>query len=297
MANLQIDYDDQWLFANANKIAEYLDHKLKPAQFSARPINKAGLQGKFNSHKHGAGSDFWQFRPYIMGDAQKNIAWRKSAKTDKIIIKEFEDKKPLSIQFWCDNSAAMNWRAKNDAPTKAMYAQLLAFSIIRYLKNNFENVALLGPKQISPKNSISISNLKKYGLYLPNNFASGCALIFTDGLEEIEYYKKIVDLGRKANCRIIFTIIQDQNEKELNYTGRALFQTNANDEAPFLINDCEQIKEKFQAKYNLHFYTLKQLIEANNHDYIEALNSDDAAAKSLAICTALMKSHAASANL
>ncbi len=284
-----IDFNDQWILNNANRLAAQIDSKIKSMQFSLPQSNNTQFGGKHNRSKAGSGSDFWQFREHANGEELRNIAWRKSAKSDKVILKEFEVQKPLKIQFWCDNSPQMNWSSVASLPKKSNFALLLAMAIISYLKLNNEMAAIISSKPFNRQNAINLNSLRHAGARLPQNFSAGSAIIITDGLGEISWFKEMLLKAQKAKCKIILLVIHDSNEREFNFEGRIEFRPFVDGFEPILVEDCQSIKSDFCKSYNAHFAELARLANEFKAEFIEGVTKDDAFQKCLEICILLSK--------
>jgi hypothetical protein len=53
------------------------------------------------------GTDFYNIRPYVLGDELKNIDWARSSRTGKLIVKEYEDTRLLPVFFLLDLDTSM----------------------------------------------------------------------------------------------------------------------------------------------------------------------------------------------
>src|SRR5262249_35112364 len=55
-------------------------------------------------HRPGSGSELLDLRDYLPGDPPKTIAWKVSARRDKLITKEFESEVPVRCALFVDTS-------------------------------------------------------------------------------------------------------------------------------------------------------------------------------------------------
>ena len=53
----------------------------------------------------GMGENFWQFRPFIPGEARANVDWRRSARDDRLYVREREWEAAQVLWVWADLSA------------------------------------------------------------------------------------------------------------------------------------------------------------------------------------------------
>ena len=63
-----------------------------------------GLQ---RSKQKGLGSEFYGMRKYVYGDQFRLIDWKASARTQKLIVKEFESERDVSVMILVDSSSTM----------------------------------------------------------------------------------------------------------------------------------------------------------------------------------------------
>lgn len=63
-----------------------------------------GLQ---RSKQKGLGSEFFGMRKYVFGDQFRLIDWKASARTQKLIVKEFESERDVSVMILVDSSSTM----------------------------------------------------------------------------------------------------------------------------------------------------------------------------------------------
>jgi uncharacterized protein (DUF58 family) len=63
-----------------------------------------GLQ---RSKQKGLGSEFYGMRKYVYGDQFRLIDWKASARTQKLIVKEFESERDVSVMILVDSSNSM----------------------------------------------------------------------------------------------------------------------------------------------------------------------------------------------
>lgn len=75
----------------------------------ARLIVEGFLLGLHKSPYHGFSIEFSQHRPYIQGDAPKDIDWKVYAKTDRFFVKQYEEETNLKCHIILDMSKSMDF--------------------------------------------------------------------------------------------------------------------------------------------------------------------------------------------
>lgn len=90
-----------------------------------RPMGGAH-QGLHRSTRHGASVEFAEYRPYVPGDPPARIDWPAYARTDRYLVRRFEEETSLQAAILLDCSQSLAWRGAAAAPTKLGYACSLA---------------------------------------------------------------------------------------------------------------------------------------------------------------------------
>ena len=100
--------------------------------------------GSAGRRKSGAGEHFWQYRGYGDEDDAKRIDWRRSARGERLFVRETELETARTFLIWCDPSPGFHWRSDKSLPRKADdgAAILLALGIL--MAQTGEKVGVLG---------------------------------------------------------------------------------------------------------------------------------------------------------
>ncbi len=124
--------------------AESLGERLPPLMVAAERVAATVAQGVHGRRRVGTGESFWQFRPFVQGDAINRIDWRQSAKSDRNFIRETEWEAAQTVCLWRDGSASMRWKSAGAAVEKRARAELLLLALASLLLRGGERVALMG---------------------------------------------------------------------------------------------------------------------------------------------------------
>lgn len=93
----------------------------------AKLIVEGMIAGLHKSPFHGFSAEFLEYRSYNTGDNSKNIDWRKFAKTDKAVVRLYEDETNLYAHILIDKSGSMAFSSQGIS--KFEYARTLAASL------------------------------------------------------------------------------------------------------------------------------------------------------------------------
>ncbi len=124
--------------------AEALGARLPPLLVAAHRVAATVAQGVHGRHRVGQGDSFWQYRPFLPGDAHARIDWRASAKSDRSFIRETEWEAAQTVYLWRDGSPSMGWRSGTAVPYKRERAELLLLALAALLLRGGERVRLIG---------------------------------------------------------------------------------------------------------------------------------------------------------
>ncbi len=124
--------------------AEALAARLPALQVAAERVASTVAQGVHGRRRIGTGDSFWQFRPYVSGDAGARIDWKQSAKSDRTYVRDMEWEAAQTVCLWRDASPSMAWRSAPALPEKRERAELLLLALASLLFRAGEQVRLIG---------------------------------------------------------------------------------------------------------------------------------------------------------
>jgi uncharacterized protein (DUF58 family) len=125
--------------------AEALAARLPPLLVAAERVAATVAQGVHGRRRVGQGDSFWQFRPFLPGDAVSRIDWRQTGKSDRAFIRETEWEAAQTVCLWRDGSASMRWSSRLGPVQKIERAELLLLALASLLLRGGERVRLIGP--------------------------------------------------------------------------------------------------------------------------------------------------------
>ena len=110
----------------------------------ARRVAASLAHGLHGRRRAGPGETFWQFRPFVAGEAASRIDWRRSGRDDRLFVREREWESPHAIWLWMDRSASMAFASDlADAP-KIERAFVLGLALADTFVEAGERVGLIG---------------------------------------------------------------------------------------------------------------------------------------------------------
>ncbi len=111
---------------------------------AAREIAASVMHGVHGRKRAGLGETFWQFRPFVAGEARSRIDWRRSARDERLYVREREWEAAHTVMIWIDRSASMRFASKLALQPKIDRALVLGLAVGDLLMRGGERVGLLG---------------------------------------------------------------------------------------------------------------------------------------------------------
>ena len=110
----------------------------------ARRVSSLLAHGLHGRRRAGPGESFWQFRPFVTGEAAARIDWRRSARDDRLYVREREWEAAHNIWLWIDRSASMGFASELAQAPKVERALVLGLGLADAFVEGGERTGLLG---------------------------------------------------------------------------------------------------------------------------------------------------------
>src|SRR3954452_23064894 len=121
-----------------------LAQRLPRLVLEARRVAATLSHGIHGRRRAGVGETFWQFRPFVTGEAAQRIDWRRSARDDRLYVREREWEAAQNVWLWIDRSASMGYVSSLAQEPKVERALVLGMALADIFVNAGERVGLLG---------------------------------------------------------------------------------------------------------------------------------------------------------
>ncbi|MGQ0445446.1 MAG: DUF58 domain-containing protein [Beijerinckiaceae bacterium] len=122
---------------------------------AAKEVAASVLHGVHGRRRAGDGETFWQFRPFVAGEAAGRIDWRRSAKDERLYVREREWEAAHTVFIWIDRSPSMWFASDLALQPKIDRALVLGLACAELLVRGGERVGLLGlTPALAPRNII-----------------------------------------------------------------------------------------------------------------------------------------------
>lgn len=110
----------------------------------ARRVSASLSHGIHGRRRAGIGESFWQFRPFVAGEAAQRVDWRRSARDDRLYVREREWETAQTIWFWIDRSASMGYASELAQASKVERAIVLGLALANSFVEAGERAGMLG---------------------------------------------------------------------------------------------------------------------------------------------------------
>lgn len=240
--------------------AEALGARLPPLVVAAERVAATVMQGVHGRRRAGVGDAFWQFRPFLPGDAVARVDWRQSAKSDRLFIRETEWEAAQTVLLWRDPAPTLRWRSRLAAQEKRERAELLLLALSALLLRGGERVRLLSgpPRAFAGRGGVEpLAQALARAEGPPEDAGAprhARAVLFSDFLAPLAETQRQV--GRLATRGVRGHLLQvlDPAEETLPYAGRVRFEAldSGGGGAPALIPRVEGIRDLYSERLAQH---------------------------------------------
>ncbi len=256
----------------------------------AKLVVEGFITGLHKSPYHGFSVEFAEHRPYLPGDAIRNIDWKLFARTDRYYIKQYEEETNLKAHLVLDCSKSMNFSSDpKRIITKYQYATMLSAALAYLLTRQQDAVGLAlfdeSLRTFMParlKSSYLREVLRTLQTAKPSNQTRtqealrrvadritrrGLIVVMSDFLDEPEEVISSLKLFRHAGHEVIAFHILDPMERSL--------EIHASDATIVDVETGEtlrtqpyQMQAQYQKAIQEYITTLRTSLLAENIDYL-----------------------------
>lgn len=219
--------------------------KLKSLDLRARLVVEGFMVGLHKSPYHGFSVEFTEHRPYMQGDALKDVDWKIFGRTEKYFIKQFQEETNLKCYILLDVSKSMNYSSGSN-PTKLDYSKTFAaaLSYLMIKQSDAVGLSLYAEeiiKYIPPKASRAylqeiLKNLNNAEASSKTNTAGclgtiaekikrrGLVIIISDFFDDITSILTALKHFRYQKNEVIVFQILDPVERNFSFRNDAIFK-------------------------------------------------------------------------
>jgi uncharacterized protein (DUF58 family) len=254
------------------QVSEAADAALPAIIMDARRAAVSIVMGEHGRRRAGAGDAFWQHREWTNGESVRQIDWRRSARSDKMFVRERERQVPALLQVWSDHRSGMDWQSDARLPTKAQRGLVLGLALAIATKSGGERVCAIGPNAPLTNELLFAHVLINAGTYFPERILAGQVVIVSDGLEAPQVWEQRAKAVRSARAELIVVLVADPAEAAFPYQGRVSF-TASTGATPVIVGRAQSAQSDYQNAYKRHIESVATAIkDAGGQVFFHATN-------------------------
>ncbi|MCY3022993.1 MAG: DUF58 domain-containing protein [Planctomycetota bacterium] len=176
-------------------------------EMRARGIVEGYMSGMHRSPHHGFSIEFAEYREYVPGDPIRHIDWNVLARTDHVVIRQYEQETNLRGTVILDCSKSLDFKATSPV-TKFQYGCYTAAALIYLLSKQQDAVGLVthagAIDKVFPPRASAIA-VREMLLHLESVHPAG-----RTGLAEV-YHEMAERLPRRSMVILITDLFDDQD--------------------------------------------------------------------------------------
>lgn len=267
---------------------------LPPLLVEAQRIAATVILGVHGRKRAGPGESFWQYRSYSFGDSITRVDWKKSARSDRVFIRENEWEAANTLWLWTSPHVSMDFRSHLSKVTKRERAQLITLAAGALAVRAHERIGAIGSPYLPDHSRSTLVKIADWilsgeGGVLPSftrmpRFSS--ALLVSDFFDRIDDITRAVTPLASAGIRGHLVQVVDPAEESLPYSGRVQFQEMAGP-LKYLSAKTETLREAYGAKLESQREALRDLSSRIGWTFI-IHRTDEAPARLLMMLHALV---------
>jgi uncharacterized protein (DUF58 family) len=248
--------------------AEGLASALPPMLVAAERIANAVIHGLHGRRRSGPGEDFWQYRSYSFGDSVQSIDWRKSSRSDRVLVRENEWAASHTVWLWASQTPGMDFHSHLAATTKRDRAVLLALALAILATKAGERVGAIGSPHRPGHTGATLNRMAEWyaaeassgpplppGTPLPRYSAAVLIGDFLVPLDDIA--SRLTALAANDVAGHVVQVL-DPAEETLPYQGRTEFLEFAG-AGRLMAGRAESLRDRYQARLDAQREGLRDL--------------------------------------
>jgi uncharacterized protein (DUF58 family) len=197
----------------------------------ARRASAGVMAGVHGRRRSGQGENFWQFRAFSSGEAASRVDWRRSARDDRLYVREREWEAAQAIWLFVDRSPSMDYRSNLSQATKQERAIVLGLAVADMLVRGGERVGLMGAtpavssRRVIERLADALVMSPSHGMAWPTEALTprSEAVILSDFLTPLPLLDQALKTLAGRGARGHLLLISDPAEESFPFSGQTEF--------------------------------------------------------------------------
>jgi uncharacterized protein (DUF58 family) len=250
----------------AQRTAEGLAASMPRLSADARRAAASVAAGVHGRRRAGQGETFWQFRPFTNGESAARVDWRRSARDDRLYVREREWESAQTVWLFVDRSGSMDYRSSLAPIAKSERAIVLGLAAADMLVRGGERVGLMGASNAMASRRI-IERLAE-AMVVSKAFGSEFplaplqprseALIVSDFIAPLPALETSLRAMASRGARGHLVIVRDPAEETFPYSGQTEF-VDPEDGFRLRLGDATQLVASYMDRMAAHREGLRRI--------------------------------------
>lgn len=276
--------------------AEELARVLPRLALEARQVSAHVALGIHGRRRAGPGETFWQFRPFTSGEPADRIDWRRSARDDRLYVREREWETASTYWIWMDCSPSMGFVSSLSQTPKRDRAIVLGLAMADLLVRGGERVGLLGlTTPLITRNIVQrlAQSLVAGGPALEADFPAGAipgprdrVLLFGDFIIESAAFRSGLGVLTSRGASGVAVQVRDPVESLFPFSGETEF-IDPEGGQHWTVGDAEAVKAQYRQRLDAHEAALRAATTASGWSFLGHRTDQSAAAGLLSMAMVL----------
>ena len=251
--------------------AESLSAALPGLMTTASRVAHTVAQGLHGRRRAGIGETFWQFRAHREGDTASMIDWRKSARTERLYVREREWEAVNTIWLWVNPSSSMTFQSTLSQTSKRERALVLSLALANLLVQGGERIGAFASDMTPSTSQHAVRRLAEYFIthmgqteahnslppkIHPARFSN--IVMFSDFFEPIEQLTQRLTAIASRDVHGHLIQVVDPAEETLPYQGRTQFLSMKRD-ISLTFGRVEDLRGQYRENFEVHRTALRAL--------------------------------------
>jgi uncharacterized protein (DUF58 family) len=244
-----------------------------------------GVHGRRRS---GAGEAFWQFRDHRPEDGARLVDWRRSARGERLYVRERERETAQTGLFWIDRSPGMGWSSSPATPTKHHRALVLCLAFAVLLSKGGERIGALGGP--APRAGMRAADRLAPDLITPQRSepaepkGKSIVIYASDFYAPVELWAQRLKAAAAVGASGALIQISDPAEEDFPFRGRTQFEQPGSVQ-PITFGRAEEAREAYASRLVQHRQAMREMARIYGFMLI-GHRTDHSAAPALSLLTA-----------
>jgi len=269
-----LDKDESRVGPRQQDDALLLARRFPSLLVAAREVAASVMHGVHGRRRAGVGETFWQFRPFVAGEAASRIDWRRSARDDRLYVREREWEAAHTVFIWIDRSASMRFASRLALQPKIDRALVLGLAAADLLMRGGERVGLLGlMRPIAVRNIVerfaetllqeeSAPDFEPAELPPAANLARNAqAILIGDFLSDPGDISRMIETLSGAGARGHLVMIADPVEETFPFSGHTEF-IDVDSPARLRVGQAETFRDEYVRRLAAHRDAIREAARA-----------------------------------